>query len=126
MFGTRDVFETRDVTDTVDVYEDRDVTETHTFVNLKPIVARLTQELRRFALDNKANFEKQAASNVEEAKRTLLDLMDKIDERVLDIQKQMLTAQFDQTEKQRLVKENQEKADWCQNFEMELKQILDI
>jgi transcriptional regulator len=105
---------------------DRDIMEERTFVNLKPIAARFVQEIRKFAMDNIQNFEKQAERNVEDAKATLLDLMDQIDERVLEIQRQMINAQFDQKEKQILVAENEKKVEWCNRFMDELQQILAI
>ena len=56
----------------------------------------------------------------------MLDLMDQIDDRVIEIQKQLMTAQFDQKEKEILVAENEKKVAWCNQFLEELKQILAI
>ena len=126
VFKVQDVFEDRDIYETKDVMADRDIMEERTFVNLKPIAARFVQEIRKFAMDNIQNFEKQAARDVEDAKATLLDLMDQIDERVLEIQRQMINAQFDQKEKQILVAENEKKVEWCNRFMDELQQILAI
>lgn len=131
-YGERDVYEIKDVFEERakyelrDVMEERDVLEDRTYVNLKPIAARFAQNIRKFTLDNIDNFKQQATRNVESAKETLLDLMDKIDDRVLEIQKQLLTAQFDHKEKEILVAENEKKVAWCNNFLEELKQILAI
>ena len=131
-YGERDVYETKDVFEErakyelKDVIEERDVLEDRTYVNLKPIAARFAQNIRKFAIDNRDNFELQATRNVESAKATLLDLMDRIDDRVIEIQKQLLTAQFDQKEKEILVAENEKKVAWCNRFLEELKQILAI
>ncbi len=126
VYEIQDVYESRDRYEIKDVIEERDVMETRTFVNMKPIVSQVVQELRKFAIDNTENFKKQAAANVEQAKNTLLDLMDNIDERILSIQKQLMEAEADQGAKNRLVKENQTKVDWCKQFESKLKRILNI
>lgn len=131
-YGERDVYETRDVyEDRIryelrDVMEERDVFEDQTYVNLKPIAARIVQDIRKFAMDNIKKFELQADENVEAAKSTLLDLMDQIDERVIETQKQLMTAQFDQKQKEILVAENEKKVAWCNRFLEELKNILAI
>lgn len=126
VYKTQDVFEERAKYELKDVIEERDVLEDRTYVNLKPIAARFVQDIRKFAMDNIENFKRQASQNVEAAKATLLDLMDQIDDRVIEIQKQLMTAQFDQKEKEILVAENEKKVAWCNQFLEELKQILAI
>ena len=126
VYETRDVYAEQDKFETKDVYEDRDVMETRTYVNLKPIAVRFTKDLREFAMKNIENFKEQADKNVEEAKATLLALMDAIDERVLEIQKQLVTAQYDQKAKEQMVAENSKKVEWCNNFKADLQEILDI
>ena len=126
VYKIQDVFEERAKYELRDVMEERDVLEDRAYVNLKPIAARFAHEIRTFAMNNLKNFEHQAARNVEEAKGTLLDLMDQIDERVIEIQKQLMTAQFDQKQKEILVAENEKKVAWCNRFLEELKDILAI
>ena len=92
VYKTQDVFEERAKYELKDVMEERDVLEDRTYVNLKPIAARFVQDIRKFAMDNIENFKRQASQNVETAKATLLDLMDQIDDRVIEIQKQLMTA----------------------------------
>jgi len=131
-YGERDVYTVQDVFEerkryvTKDVMAEQDVMEERTFVNLKPIVSRFIQDIRKFSMDNIENFKQQANRNVEDAKRTLLELMDQIDDRVLEIQKQLITAQFDQKEKLILVTENEKKVEWCNRFLEELQDILAI
>lgn len=101
-------------------------TETTEYVNLQPIAADITTELRAVVMRNIDGFKTQANENVEVAKVTLLEIMDIIDAKVNEVQAQLLEAQTDKDKKEQIRNENQQKMDWYNDFSKKLQDILAV
>jgi hypothetical protein len=125
-FVKKDIYETRTKYKKQDVYIDQDIVEEREFVNMGPIAKHIAATIREFANSNIRTFQNDATNNVEQAKKTLLNVMDAIDEKVKDVTRQLEEASKSKEEKERLIKENREKVEWYNSFKEKINSVLAI
>lgn len=105
-----------------DVYQTKQVE----MVDLSETANDMLRNFVELKRSNFKNFEDTVRKNFQEAKNCILSQMDDIDKRLVDVIKQLSSAQNNHTEKAKQLQINREKLMWYQDFNLKLNSILSI